>query len=264
MRVAVVGHVEWVTFARAPAVPAAGEIVHATEVFEQPAGGGAVSALALRDITGDSALWTVLGDDPLGRAAAVALREAGVEVRAVHRGSTRRAVTHLDADGERTITVLGDRHEPRGSDPLGWDDLAGFDAAYVAGADPDAVARARAARVLVATARILPALRASGVHVDALVGSASDPAERYAPGDLAIEPSMVVRTDGRAGGTATTAAGTTRYAAAPEPEVIEDRYGCGDRFAIALTIALAAGSDDPLRVAAEHAAAALSVRGAGA
>ena len=38
-RVAVVGHVEWVRFARVPRVPWAGDIVHALEVFEEPCGG---------------------------------------------------------------------------------------------------------------------------------------------------------------------------------------------------------------------------------
>ena len=36
-RVAVVGHVEWMEFARVPALPAPGDIVHATEVWEEAA-----------------------------------------------------------------------------------------------------------------------------------------------------------------------------------------------------------------------------------
>ncbi|MGC1802134.1 MAG: hypothetical protein WA701_17255 [Solirubrobacterales bacterium] len=36
------GYVEWVEFVRGDHVPAAGEIVHATDGFEEPAGGGAV------------------------------------------------------------------------------------------------------------------------------------------------------------------------------------------------------------------------------
>ena len=43
MRVAVVGHVEWVEFARVEAVPKPGEIAHAFETWEEPAGGGAVA-----------------------------------------------------------------------------------------------------------------------------------------------------------------------------------------------------------------------------
>ena len=44
MRCAVVGHVEWVEFARVPDWPEAGAIIHATDVWSEPAGGGAVVA----------------------------------------------------------------------------------------------------------------------------------------------------------------------------------------------------------------------------
>ncbi len=47
LKLAVVGHVEWVQFARVPHVPPAGEVVHASEPFEEPAGGGAVAAVQL-------------------------------------------------------------------------------------------------------------------------------------------------------------------------------------------------------------------------
>ena len=37
VQAAVIGHVEWVEFARVPHVPAAGEIVHADRVWAEPA-----------------------------------------------------------------------------------------------------------------------------------------------------------------------------------------------------------------------------------
>ena len=40
VRVAVVGHVEWVEFVRVPSVPRPGEITQALESWEEPAGGG--------------------------------------------------------------------------------------------------------------------------------------------------------------------------------------------------------------------------------
>ena len=52
MRVAVVGHVEWVEFARVERVPSPGEIVHALEAWEGPAGGGAVAAAQLALVGG--------------------------------------------------------------------------------------------------------------------------------------------------------------------------------------------------------------------
>ena len=39
-RVAVVGHVEWMEFARVPRLPAPGEIVHVTESWEDAGGRG--------------------------------------------------------------------------------------------------------------------------------------------------------------------------------------------------------------------------------
>ena len=41
-RLAVVGHVEWVSFVVVESLPSAGQIQHALEMLEQPAGGGAV------------------------------------------------------------------------------------------------------------------------------------------------------------------------------------------------------------------------------
>ena len=47
MRAAVVGHVEMMEFVRVEHVPSSGEIVHATETWEEAAGGGAVAAVQL-------------------------------------------------------------------------------------------------------------------------------------------------------------------------------------------------------------------------
>src|SRR2546423_15514783 len=65
VRVAVVGHVEWVEFVRGDHVPVAGEIVHATDSFQEPAGGGAVAAVQLARMAGSSILLTALGSDDL-------------------------------------------------------------------------------------------------------------------------------------------------------------------------------------------------------
>src|SRR5438105_15962343 len=72
VRVAVIGHVEWVEFARVDRVPAAGDIVHATETWEEPAGGGAVAAMQLLRLAGPgrTLFLTALGDDAFGHRAA--------------------------------------------------------------------------------------------------------------------------------------------------------------------------------------------------
>ncbi|MCW5808134.1 MAG: ribokinase, partial [Deltaproteobacteria bacterium] len=67
MRVAVVGHVEWVEFLRVDHVPAAGDIVHARAELAVAAGGGAVAAVQLARWAGACTFYTALGDDELGR-----------------------------------------------------------------------------------------------------------------------------------------------------------------------------------------------------
>ena len=52
-RVAVVGHVEWIEFARVPHMPTPGEIVHATEWWEDVGGGGSVAAVQLAKLAGE-------------------------------------------------------------------------------------------------------------------------------------------------------------------------------------------------------------------
>ena len=92
-----VGHVEWVRFARVPRVPCAGDIVHAREDFEEPAGGGAVAAVQLARLAGAAVLVTAVGDDSHGRRSVARLRELGVDVWAARRAApTRTAVTLVD------------------------------------------------------------------------------------------------------------------------------------------------------------------------
>ena len=143
MRVAVVGHVEWVEFARVDAVPGPGEIVHAHETWEEPAGGGAVAAAQLARLAGACTFFTALGADELGRRSRAELTRLGIDVKAVPEAEpTRRAFTYVDENGERTITVLGEKLRPRGGDNrLPWRDLAGADAVFFVSGDADASSR---------------------------------------------------------------------------------------------------------------------------
>ena len=98
-------------------MPQPGEIVHASETFEEPAGGGAVAAVQLRKLAGEATLFTAFGDDETGHRTDAELREHGVHVEGRFRPEPqRRAFVHLDSDGERTITVLGPRLGPSGGD----------------------------------------------------------------------------------------------------------------------------------------------------
>src|SRR5256885_13033836 len=106
MRLAVVGHVEWVEFARVEHVPEPGEIVHALETWEEAGGGGAVAAVQLANLNGSAHLFTSLADDELGRRARRELEERGVTLHVAAAGvPQRRAYTYVDERGERTITV---------------------------------------------------------------------------------------------------------------------------------------------------------------
>src|ERR687888_76772 len=198
MRVAVVGHVEWVEFARVENVPRPGEITHALETWEEPAGGGAVAAAQLARLAGSCLLFTALGADELGRRSRAELTQLGIEVRAIPEPEpTRRAFTFVDDTGERTTTVLGEKPRPRGgASRLPWRELSGLDAVYFVSGDGDALHHARLARVLVATSRELPTLRDARVQLDVLVGSGEDEAELYRPGDLEPPPKVVVTTSG--------------------------------------------------------------------
>ncbi|HEX9381078.1 MAG TPA: PfkB family carbohydrate kinase [Gaiellaceae bacterium] len=262
MRVAVVGHVEWVEFARVDAVPRPGEIVHASETWEEAAGGGAVAAVQLTRLAGSCSLFTMLGADELGRRSRAELTRLGVDVQAIPESEpTRRAFTYVDEAGERTITVLGEKLRPRGGDSrLPWHELAGLDAVYFVSGDAEALHHARLARVLVATARELATVREAGVELDALVGSGEDDSEIYHPGDLDPAPRVVVTTSGGLGGWVQPG-GPFRPAPLPGPMV--DAYGCGDSFAAGLTYALARGEplEEAVGLAARCGAAVMTGRG---
>jgi ribokinase len=262
-RVGVVGHVEWVRFAVVARVPAPGQIVHARETFDEPAGGGAVAAVQLRKLAGAALFLTALGDDAAAARVAGRLGALGVELHAATRPAPqRRTFTFLDDAGERTITVLGERIVPWREDPLPWDALARLDGVYLTGGDAGAVRAARAARVLVATPRALDALAGARIRLDVLVRSATDPGEAYEPGMLDPPPRFVVSTRGALGG-AWTGETSGSWSATPLPGPPRDAYGCGDSFAAALAFGLGAGMPmaDAIDLAARCGAACLCGRG---
>jgi ribokinase len=245
IRVAVVGHVEWCTFAPVDHLPGPGEIVEAPEALEMAAGGGAVAAVQMAKLAGECTLFTALGDDEWGHRVAPDLEARGVRVEAVTRPSLqRRAFVHLAEDGERTITTMGERPEPRGADPLPWESLDGYDAVYFTAGDEEALRAARAARVLVATIRARGALHEAGVQLDAL--------------------KHVVRTEGAGGGSFEELDGNRgRWAPAEPPGPVVDSYGAGDSFAGALTYGLGSGLglEAALELAARCGAASVTGRG---
>jgi ribokinase len=265
MRVAVVGHVEWVELALVDRVPAPGEIVQARETWQEPAGGGAVAAVQLARLAGECLLITALGADELGRRAATGLERLGVRVEAAWRPEPqRRGFVHVDARAERTITVIGERMGPLATDDLPWDELEDADGVYFTAGDAAAVRRARSARTLVATARAMAPLAEAGVELDLLVASAKDAGERYEPGEIEPPPRLVARTNGAAGGLLETAGGDViRWEAAPLNGPAVDTYGAGDSFAAGTTYGLAdrRSPRDALGLGARCGAACVTGRG---
>lgn len=262
MRVAVVGHVEWVVFARVERVPEPGEIVSASEVWEEPAGGGAVAAVQLANLNGSVDFFTSLGDDDIARRSRERLADLGVTVHAGDAGQPqRRAFTFVDANGERTITVLGPKLRPSGEDgSLPWEELAGCDCVYFTGGDVAAVRAARRAKTLVATSREIDTLHRAHEELDALVGSGEDVGERFDAVELDPPPALVVSTAGPLGGWVRPGG---PFRAAALPGLVEDAYGCGDCFAAGLTFGLGAGwtVDAAVALAARCGATVLTGRG---
>src|SRR4051812_19970701 len=115
--IAVVGHTEWVTFARVPRLPLSGEILTATESWDEPAGGGAVAAAQLARLGGPVHFFTSLGTDDVGIKTGAALEQLGVHVHAARwTGPHTTAFVFVEATGERAITVMH-----RGPRPLSTD-----------------------------------------------------------------------------------------------------------------------------------------------
>ena len=262
MRVAVVGHIEWIEFIRVESVPLSGQIVRAVETWEEPGGGGAVAAAQLARLAGSCSFFTALGSDELGRRSRAELSNLGVEVRAIPETEpTRRAFTYIDDTGERTITVLNEKLRPRGGDSrLPWRELARMDGVFFVSGDAEALHYCRTARVLVATSRELATIQEAGVELDALVGSGEDEAELYHPGDLNPAPKVAVTTAGGLGGWLQPGG---PFRPAPLPAQVVDTYGAGDCFAAGLTFALARGDavEDAVALAARCGAAVMTGRG---
>jgi ribokinase len=265
-RVGVVGHVEWIEFAVVSHVPRPGEIVEAREDWAEAAGGGAVAAVQMRKLAGHAEFFTVVGDDELGeRTRTELVVRHQLDLFAARRPRPqRRGWTHLDDDHERTITVIGERLVPHGEDDLPWERIHDLDAVYLTGGNAGAVRAARAAGVLVATVRAIDAIRESGVELDVLVASATDPGERVDAESLRPAPRHVVLTHGAEGGTWTGVEGRTgTWAAVPLPGEPVDSYGCGDSFAAALAYGLGSGLDlgAALELAARCGATCMTGRG---
>jgi ribokinase len=248
-RVAVVGHVEWITHARG-VMPHPGGITYLTDPLVEPGGGGGVAVAQVARLGARTLFLTALGDDAAGARTREVLTGLGVEVRAAVRPVPHTtALSAVDASGDRAIAVVGGAMSPDADDDLGWEDLAGMDAVYFTGRDPRTLALCRRARTLVVMARRWEVLAQTGVAPDVLVGSGLDAPEQVPPGALRAAPAAEVWTHGAAGGRWRDGDRTGGWTAVAPPGPVVDTYGCGDSFAGGLTAALGAGMALPEAVA---------------
>ena len=264
-RVAVVGHVEWLTHGLGR-MPGPGEITYLTDPIDEPAGGGGVSAAQVAKLGAECLFFTALGHDEAGDRAAAVLESIGVRVLAAVRDAPQtRALSAAGTVTDRAIAVIGAAASARIEDALPWEDLAACDAAFFTGHDSATLAAARRARALVVTSRRLTQLVESGVRADVLVASAADPSEAVDPDALPVPPRVIVWTEGAAGGHwEADDGGRGRWEAVAPPGPPVDSYGCGDSFVAGLTVGLGRGLalDDALALGARCGAACITGRGA--
>lgn len=241
LKLAVIGHQEWVNFLKVDALPKPGLISRAERSLEEPAGAGAVVAVQLARLTNTVVpFFTALGQDDIGEQSVERLHALGVECHVAWRkGASRRGISLVDHGGDRAITVIGERHTPRADDPLPWEKLNDCDGVFVSATNVEGLQQARQASVLTATPRLgIDVLNRAQVELDALIGSRLDPKEQMDKTTLKPTPKLIIATEGARGGTADP--GGRYQAVKPHQQPIES-YGCGDSFAAGVTCALAAG-----------------------
>ena len=241
LKLAVIGHIEWVTFLKVDQLPLAGEISHAKDYFEEAAGGAAVAAVQMsRLINGPVDLFTSLGKDSCGEGCYERLTKLGLNLKVAWREKpTRKGISFITKGGERAITVIGERLQPNASDNLPWSDLKNYDGIFVTATDKEGIRHARKAKFLSATPRTgKQTLKKSKVKLNALIGSGLDPGERISFEELEPKPDIYVSTTGKSGGIIFP--NNIKYKSIKPSSKEIDTYGCGDCFAGALTTALAA------------------------
>ena len=241
LKLAVIGHQEWVNFLKVDTLPKPGMISRAERTLEEPAGAGAVVAAQLARLTKTIVpFYTALGRDEIGQRSVARLRELGVECHVAWRDSpSRRGLSLVDQGGDRAITVIGERLTPYPDDPLPWEHLTLCDGVFVSATNSHGLRLARQAKVLTATPRLgLHVFKTAEVELDALIGSRLDPSEQIEKDAWNPTPRVIIATEGARGGIVQP--GGRYQAVKPKDQPIES-YGCGDSFAAGVTCGLSAG-----------------------
>ncbi len=241
LKLAVVGHVEWMTFLSVDEMPRAGIISHSRNCFSYPAGGGAVIAVELSRLLKQPVhFFTALGRDELGIKSLELLKKMGLIVSVAWSDKpTRKGISFVDSKGERAITVIGERLKPTSHDELPWTQLRKYHGVFVTATDFDALRYCREANILAATPRVgLDIFEKANVQLDLLVGSSLDPGEQLPANLFKPTPKIIIGTEGAKGGFVSSIGS---YKAVEINSPIVDSYGCGDSFAAGMTAGLSAG-----------------------
>ena len=236
---AVVGHVEWINFLRVDQLPKTGVISHSKKSLEYPAGAGSIIAKILSDLNLNQIhFFTALGNDDYGEKCFKILSNMGIKLHVAWRDKpTRRGFSLIDSEGERAITVIGERLAPKYKDNLKWNILKNMDGIFITASDSDLFKMARSASILCTTPRVgLNIINKSNVRLDGLIGSNLDPGEDFSLSELSVKPRFTIKTEGENGGIIFPGG---RYMALKNRKRKVDSYGCGDSFAAGILYGLA-------------------------
>ena len=238
LKFAVIGHVEWINFLEVDQLPKAGIISHSKRSQECPAGGGSVIAKMLRELTNNEVhFYTSLGNDYYGEKSFKILEGMGIILHVAWRNiPTRKGFSLIDSEGERSITIIGDRLAPNHKDKLDWSILKNMDGIFITAADEELFKKSRDAPALCTTPRVgLDIINKSKIYLDALIGSNFDPGEKFSLSDINVKPGFIIKTEGEKGGIVFPGG---RYKAIENIKNKVDSYGCGDSFAAGILYGL--------------------------
>ena len=154
---------------------------------------------------------------------------------------TRRGFSLIDSQGERAITVIGERLAPTHKDNLEWNILKKMDGIFITASDSEIFKMARSASILCTTPRVgLNTINNSNVLLDGLIGSNLDPGEVFSFSELSLKPKYTIKTEGEKGGIIFPGG---RYKALKNKKLKVDSYGCGDSFAAGILYGMASNWD---------------------
>ena len=238
LKFSVIGHIEWMNFIEVDQLPKAGLISHSKRHQEYPAGGGSVIAKRLQELSNiEVHFFTALGHDFYGNQCLNILENMGIKLHVAWRDKpTRKGFSIIDNEGERSITIMGDRLAPTYKDNLDWSILNDMDGIFITAGDKDIFKQSRRAKILCTTPRVgLDIINESGIFLDGLIGSNLDPGEKYSLEELRLKPKFVIKTEGEKGGIIFPGG---RYNAFENIKNKVDSYGCGDSFAAGILFGL--------------------------